>query len=151
MKKLSAYLSMFATPARLYASVTELLTGSLLHLMLAHVISLHKSSVLVPHAVRDALFVLIKAVDAACMASNFSCICTVMRFMLVWINGLIWAVVSPKSKAAPAFCGHPFSWELYSGILTDFYWCCSVCALMWLLVWSDAAVVSIRETEDFLL
>ncbi|XP_054605695.1 MAGUK p55 subfamily member 3 isoform X3 [Nothobranchius furzeri] len=26
-------------------------------------------------------------------------------------------VVSPKSKAAPAFCGHAFSWELYSASL----------------------------------
>ncbi|XP_076008017.1 MAGUK p55 subfamily member 3-like [Genypterus blacodes] len=26
-------------------------------------------------------------------------------------------VVSPKSKAAPAFCGHPFSWEFYSASL----------------------------------
>ncbi|KAM6964569.1 MAGUK p55 subfamily member 3-like isoform 1-T1 [Tautogolabrus adspersus] len=36
-------------------------------------------------------------------------------------------VVSPKSKAAPVFCGQAFSWDFYSGTLTDFYWCCSVC------------------------
>lgn len=35
-----------------------------------------------------------------------------MRFM---VNDLIWAVVSLKSKAAPTFCGHAFSWDFYSG------------------------------------
>ncbi|XP_071757274.1 MAGUK p55 subfamily member 3-like isoform X1 [Centroberyx gerrardi] len=30
------------------------------------------------------------------------------------LNGQDIAVVSPKSKAAPAFCGHAFSWDFYS-------------------------------------
>lgn len=35
-----------------------------------------------------------------------------MRFL---VNDLIWTVVSLKSKAAPTFCGHAFSWDFYSG------------------------------------
>ncbi|XP_039894887.1 MAGUK p55 subfamily member 3-like isoform X5 [Simochromis diagramma] len=33
------------------------------------------------------------------------------------VNGKDIVVVSPKSKAAPAFCGHAFSWDFYSASL----------------------------------
>lgn len=35
--------------------------------------------------------------------------------MRLMVSDLIWAVVSLKSKAAPTFCGHAFSWDFYSG------------------------------------
>lgn len=55
--------------------------------------------------------------DAACMASKLL-LCE--GFENGSIFGLMSALVSPKSKAAPAICGHAFSWDFYSGTLTGF-------------------------------
>lgn len=120
---------MLVTLTGFWATANDLLKLSLRRLTAAHLshFVLHKWPLFFTLQAKGALFVFEES-DAACMASIL-----LMRFTLSWLNKcLIWAVVSPKSKAAPAFCGHAFSWDFYSGTLTDFYWCCSVwlCCMM---------------------
>lgn len=131
----SVCLSLQAACIVYFAAAIKLLWRSLWRLSF---ITLHKWPLFMLHAT-GAVFVFGKAVvalvETACMASELTHLCNVDEMHWAgWINGLMRAVVSPKSKAAPAFCGHTFSWDFYSGTVTDFYWCCSVCqcCLVWL-------------------